>query len=81
MEINRKILKDYCKHIMDKYILVNPNYENSKLYTLLKEFYETGCAKDMISRNTHREIKAEWLGFMANEVNKYYKVQERKRTF
>ena len=74
--ITSKQLKLYCEHIMDNYKLINPCYENSRVYIHLEQFYNTGEVKGLIYKNTKRKIKGEWLGEMAKKVNIFYNNHE-----
>lgn len=75
-KITDEQLKNYCKHILDAYIPINPKYEDSKIYHQLIEFYEYECVKDIIYKNTKKEIIAEWLGNIATKINIFYSVHD-----
>ena len=74
--ITSKQLKTYCDYIIEHYIMINPCYEDSRIYHQLKGYSETGEVKGVIYKNTNREIKGEWLGMMARKVNIFYNNHE-----
>lgn len=81
MDITTDILKDYCKDIRDAYMSINPNYENSRVYIELEQFYNTGTVNGLIYKNTKQTVKRDWLESMARKVNVFYydhKAQIRK---
>ena len=71
-KITDEQLKNYCKHIIDAWISINPKYEDSKIYHQLIEFYEYKCVKDIIYKNTEKEIIGKWLGSIAAKINIFH---------
>lgn len=65
-------LKQYCDYLIENYKMINPCYEDSKIYHKLNEFWNTGEVKGLIYKNTKRKIKGEWLGVMAQKINIFY---------
>ena len=73
MEITNESLNEYCEYLIENYILLNPHhYDDSRIYIQLKEFRDNGEVKDIIYKNTKKEIKGEWLGLVAEQINIFF---------
>ena len=70
MKITNESLNQYCKHLIEHYILINPEYyEDSRIYIQLKQFRDSGEVKDIIYKNTKKEIKVEWLESIFKQID------------
>lgn len=69
-------LKDYCDYLIEKYIEINPHYDDSRIYYMLKEYSNTGLMKDMINNQTDFDTISDILGNIAKKINVFFNERE-----
>jgi hypothetical protein len=74
--INTNDLKEYVKYLIDEYAKINPNWEDSGMYYNLKQFYEEGKIKGIVSKNTKTSIKVEVICLLKNEIRVFCEINK-----
>lgn len=64
-------LREYSKYLLDEYIIINPNWEDSSMYYHLNQFYEEGKIKDLIPINSKIETKVQIINIIRENIIKF----------
>lgn len=62
----------YCKYLIDKYDKIKYG-SGGRVMSDLKQFYETGTIKDLISKNTSNKSKIEFLNIYCDKIMTFSK--------
>jgi len=68
-------IKKYCKYLIDEYLKINTQGENSGFYFRLQSFLLNGYVKEIIFKNSKKSLKIEFLDDAREQILEFAKSQ------